>query len=839
MTDSSIVPVRSNLRVLVARSLSCALVCTSSALATVAHAQLHRATDPVATPASTLILQDDAAAVDENPAAIGLLPSYSLVYVHAQVDQRGSWLGQGDALSFATPLFFGVSIAATVQSVRPGPLAASPGLRATDRALGGLALAFAPGQRISFGVSARAIASSDPRMDGLSAVDAGVTWHASDRLGLSLVGRDLFASRGGFGTVGLGLGSSGALGARFRPFGNSDLVLSTDVAIDDQSHTSGRFGLGVRVPYFGYASGLAELEHMGDRDRALRIVAELSATFGGLTLGGGGMGGDGFDDGLGYYGLVRIEGQTRPGIPLRGRILDFELASLDERGMLRMTLALDSALHDPRVAGVLLRPRSSGIGSAYAQELRLQIRSLRAAGKRVVCHLEDATGSEYYACAGADAVLIDPAGSLRLLGSSTEILMLGDTLRDVGVRADFVRIGDYKSAPEQLTQNQLSEPARAEVRELLDDVHDRTLQDLAADLKVTPARVAEIMDDGPQLASQALADKLVQSAVDESRMRDGDESSPLGGRIVVDELPKRAPSDWNRGPEIGVVIVDGAIVDGDSTDIPFLGVHMTGGRTIVQTLDAMAADPLVRAIVLRVDSPGGAVLASDQIWRAVRRAREQKPVVVSMGAVAASGGYYIAAAADEIWADPSTLTGSIGIFYGKIDVVGLAEKLNVGIEVFRRGRRAGAESLFRAFSADERAVLTERIRSYYQLFLARVAEGRHKSVSDIDAVARGHVYSGDTALRLGLVDHLGGFASALARARVLGGVSDDAQVVVRPKRKEGLLDYVFDTESARASAASVSALVPPTLRTLLGRVVTMQRLGATTPLALLPYDAPL
>jgi protease-4 len=311
------------------------------------------------------------------------------------------------------------------------------------------------------------------------------------------------------------------------------------------------------------------------------------------------------------------------------------------------------------------------------------------------------------------------------------------------------------------------------------------------------------------------------------------------GRSVVDSAPPRAREDWNAGPSIGVVMVDGSIIDGDSTDIPFLNIHMTGGRSVVDAIEGMVSDPLVRAIVLRVDSPGGAVLASDQIWRAVRRAREQKPVVVSMGAVAASGGYYIASAGDEIWADPSTLTGSIGIFYGKVDVVGLADKLDVGIEVFRRGKRAGAESLFRPFTSDERAALVDRLRSYYQLFLSRVAEGRHKPVEEIDRIARGHVYSGDTAQRLGLVDHLGGFASALARARQLGGVSDDAQVIVRPKRKEGLLDYVFDQGASTSASASAAQLLPAELRTLLARIVTMQRLGATTPLALLPYDAPL
>jgi protease-4 len=800
-----------------------------------AHAQLHRATDPVATPASALIGRDDASAIDVNPGALGLLPTWSLVYVHSQVDQRDSWLGQGDALSFATPLFFGFSLGATVQSIRPGVLAARPGLVQSDRALAGLGLAFAPSKRWSIGTSGRVFASSDPRIDGLFTVDTGLVWHASDWLGFSFVGRDLFVSRRGFGTAGLGLGSSALVGTQLRPLGNPDLVLDFNLGLDGSDRTAGRAGLGLRVPYFGYASGVVEVQRLGDTDSIMTVMAELDASLEGLTVGGGAILGDGLDQRAGYYVSARAEGQMRHGLPVRARVLDLELDSMNERSIVRAELLLEAALHDERIAGVLLRPRSSGMGSAYAQELRLLISSLRKAGKHVVCHLEDATGSEYYACAGADQVLIDPAGSLRLLGGSADMLLLGETLHKVGLRADFVRIGAYKSAPEQLTQSTMSEPAREEVRALLDDVHNRTLSDLAKDLSVPAGRVADIMDDGPQLASQALRDGLVRAAIDEERVKQG-ELAIFGDHPIVDSVASYVPSDWNAGPRVGVVMIDGAIVDGDNVDIPFIDVHMSGGKTVVQAIDAMLCDPLVRAIVVRVDSPGGAVLASDQIWRAIRRAREHKPVVVSMGAVAASGGYYVASAADEIWADPSTLTGSIGIFYGKVDAVQLAEKLGIGIEVFQRGKRAGAESLWRPFSPDERAALVDRLRAYYRLFLERVAAGRGKTPEQVDQVARGRVYSGDAALRLGLVDHLGGLASALARARQLGHISDDAEFVVLPKRKESLLDYVVGDAGGGSAATTFAAAVPPELRSVLARIVTMQRLGDGAALALLPYD---
>jgi protease-4 len=799
-----------------------------------ARAQFHRATDPVSTPASTLVQRDDAASIDVNPAALGMLPSWSLVYVHAQMDERNSWLGPGDAISFATPLLFGFSVGTTLQSVRPGALAAHAGVAPADRAVFGLALAYAPWKRFSLGVTGRGFSSGDSHMDGLSAVDFGLSWHAADWLGFSIVGRDLFASRKGFGTAGLDLGSSLMLGWQVRPFGNSDLLLDFDVALDERNRAAGRVGLGLHVPYLGFASGVVELERVGDADQVYRVLAELNASFDGLTVGGGVLAGQQFGHSAGAYALARLEGQARPGVTGRGHVLDVELASINEQSLIAALLKLDAALRDERVSGVLLRPRGSGMGSAYAQELRMAINALRKAGKRVACHIEDATGAEYYACAGADSILIDPAGSVRLLGASADVLLFGNTLRRIGLRADFVRIGEYKSAPEQYTQGEMSEPARDEVRTLLSDVHGRVLQDLSHDLHVDRARVRAIMDDGPALSAQALRDKLVHRAADEVALKQG-EGSTFDGLQVVDSLTPQVRDDWYAGPRIGVVMIDGAIVDGENVDIPFLGTHMTGGKTAVAAIDGMLADPLVRAIVVRVDSPGGAVLASDQIWRALRRARQEKPVVISMGAVAASGGYYVAAAGDEIWADPSTLTGSIGIFYGKIDAAQLAEKLGVGVELFRFGKRAGAESLFRPFSPEERAALADRLRSYYRLFLARVAVGRGLSVEQVDALGRGRVYSGDAALRLGLIDHLGGFASALARARQLAHLGADAEVVVRPRRREGLLDFVVG-EIGGSQAATLSTLVPAEVRSALARAAVMQQLGAATPLALLPYD---
>jgi protease-4 len=736
-----------------------------------------------------------------------------------------------------------LSMGITLQSIRPGERAALPPFSTSgDRAMAALGIALAPTKGVSFGVTTRAFSSGDARFDGLTAIDVGMLLRPSSYLALSLVGRDLFVSRDGFGTGGLDLGSSGIVGLGIRPTGDElltfDLALAVD--LDDRERLAGRGGLTIELPQIGQAAGLIELEDLDADDPAMRVMAELAINLGQTSFIVGGTGGDGFDDDGGWYAMLRTDGRLRSSAIAPRSVLDIELKDMSPRGMINLAIALEIARTSPRIAGVIVRPRSTSMGIAYAQELRLQIRALQTAGKPVVCHLESASGAEYYGCAGADRIVMDPAGDIRLMGIATSVLLFGDTLRKIGVRADFVRIGSYKSAPEQFTQNHMSEEARAQANQLLDDGHQRMLVDLSGDLKVSPEQVASLMDRGPHLGAEALHRKLVDAVLDEHEL--GEDDNALRGERRTDRLPRDDAGEWGKKPSIGVIVVDDTIVDGESVDVPIIDIHMTGGRTIVEELDQMASDPTIRAIVLRVDSPGGAVVASDQIWRAVRRARERKPVIASLGTVAASGGYYVASACDEIWADPSTITGSIGIFYGKVDVEQLAGELGVGIEHLRRGQRAGAESLYRPFTDEERAALAEVMRTYYRMFLERVAEGRNMTVAQVDAVARGRVHSGDAAQKLGLVDRLGGLASAIARARQRADLSEQAGIIVRPRRPSGLIDYVLGGVSAQGlvtgeEATPTASAVPltPELRSLARTLVTMSQLGSGAPLALMPF----
>jgi protease-4 len=468
--------------------------------------------------------------------------------------------------------------------------------------------------------------------------------------------------------------------------------------------------------------------------------------------------------------------------------------------------------------------------------------------------LEDANGAELYMCAGASAIVADPAGGVRLYGPSFEVQHYGQLLRELGVRADFVRIGRYKSAIEEYQDDAMSEGAREERNALMDDLYGRLVHDLSEDLEVDEARVRTIIDQGPYVTSRAITAGIVHSSGDSHDLEDVLRQTMGGSYARERTTPVEARRGWGETPRVGVVFIDGEMTDGTNLDVPLLEIHTTGGRTAVDAIDRMAGDANVGAMIVRLDTPGGSVLAADQIVRAIQRARRHVPVIASMGAVAASGGYYVASACDEIWADPSTITGSIGVWFGKVDFEPIATRYGVHTEQISRSAHAGAESLWRPFTPDERMVLAQSVRDWYRAFVDRVAEGRGMRRSEVHAIAQGRVWSGDHAQEIGLVDRLGGFGSALQRARELGGLPDSAGFTTAPTRPSGLLDYVlqgtpFGTESLGDAAsgsetphaAAMDGGLADVLHTLTPEVLAALRIGylmrameSSEPLALMP-----
>ncbi len=454
--------------------------------------------------------------------------------------------------------------------------------------------------------------------------------------------------------------------------------------------------------------------------------------------------------------------------------------------LLEVISRLERAASDDRVRGVYVRAATAGMPASQAEELRAAIAAFRRSGKFVIAHLqnEDVRNSisGYSAIAGADEIWLQEASEFMPMGLAAEMTFFGDTLRRYHLQAQFVTREQYKSAADSLTQRALTPANREQTLGLLNGIYETLLANIAVDRKLTPAQVIAAVESTPFVAQRAVELKLVDQL---GRPEDAERAAleragAKDAQIVAFE--DYHPAARRRGAVIAVVEGEGPIVTGRDEAELFGGEAMMRSDTISRALLDAADDEDVRAIIFRVSSPGGSITASDQILHALRTAKERgKKIVVSMGDVAASGGYYVSADADEIIAEPTTITGSIGVVGGKVIIGGAMEHyLSANTEALQVGSPViGMFSAERPFSAAEHAAFEGFIDRGYREFLSIVAAGRGKSVEQVRAIAGGRVWTGAQAHERGLVDHLGGFSVAVERARALAEIKEGEPLQLR------------------------------------------------------------
>jgi len=489
--------------------------------------------------------------------------------------------------------------------------------------------------------------------------------------------------------------------------------------------------------------------------------------------------------------------------------------------------SLDRAASDPRISAVVVRvsalPES---GWATVQELRDGITRFKRSGKPAYAHLEAVGNKEYYLATACTRIYAVPTALLDVTGLSAEVTFLRGTLDKLGVQAQFEGVGKYKNAPNQYTERGFTEPHREQMESLVDVLYGEYVAAIAQSRGKTADEVRALVDDGPYdgrgAAKAGLVDELLYADQVHERLHRADRVTP--GRYT------RSSRGFGLDgrPRIALVYAVGEIVSGESHGSA-LGGTFAGSDTVGHALRDAGEDDDMRAILLRVDSPGGSGTASDVIWREVQKARKSKPVIVSMGDLAASGGYYIAMGSDGIVAQPGTITGSIGVFGGKFSLRGLYEKVGLSKEIITRGQHADLFTEYRPWTDDERAKIRDLMTAFYREFVTKAAEGRHKSYQQVDEVAQGRVWTGREALEHGLVDRLGGLDVALSLAKERAGIGKDQEVrlVVVPERK-GLLETLLERQEE-----GVEALLPPDVSALLRWA---EVLGDGRPAARLPFD---
>lgn len=470
---------------------------------------------------------------------------------------------------------------------------------------------------------------------------------------------------------------------------------------------------------------------------------------------------------------------------------------------------LRKAKTDARVSALLIQP--SGFTSPYwgkVQEIRDAVLDFKSSGKPVYAYLGYADDRSYYLATAADHIALMPSASLDLTGVATYALFLRGTFDKFGIVPDMHHIGDYKTAINAYTEKTYTAAHREMDESLNRDLFEQIVRGVAESRKMTLDEVRALVDDGPFLADAALRAGLIDEVAYQDQVvgtlrAQGDSTLAIlkgedYARVSAGSL------GLNRGPRIAVIYAAGAIVDGAGGVDPLNGASV-GSETLIEAIRSARADRAVRAIVLRIDSPGGSATASDAIWRELmltRQERPDRPLIVSMSDLAASGGYYIAMPADAIVAQPSTLTGSIGIFGGKLVMAGLYEKLGAHIESTSIGRNAEMGSPARPFNASELQKIEEQLRAFYTDFVRKAAESRHTTPEAIDRLAQGRVWTGRQAKDNGLVDELGGLDRAVALAKERAKIPAESQVeLVAYPRAKNLYEMVRESVRGNSEAA--------------------------------------
>jgi protease-4 len=507
--------------------------------------------------------------------------------------------------------------------------------------------------------------------------------------------------------------------------------------------------------------------------------------------------------------------------------------------------AIHRAAEDPRVAGLIARVQIPAAAPGPVQELRAAISAFSDV-KPSLAWAETYPGTlSYYLASAFREVWMQPSGTVGLIGFATNALFLRDALDKAGIEAQFIARGEYKSAANLFTQDRYTEAHREADSRLIESLRQQVWEAVAESRHLDAAAVDALADKAPLLRADAVSGGLVDRIGfrDEAYVRIAElvgapGFSPESGDADSDDAPPRlylsryakataaraampaVPSIPGRKgkPTVAVVTLHGPIVSGrGGPQVLPIGNSSAGGDTIAAALREAAADDDVTAIVLRVDSPGGSVTGSETIWREVNRIRDiGKPIVASMGAVAASGGYYVSMSADAIVANAGTITGSIGVVTGKLVARELKDRLGVGSDSVRTNRNADAWSINQPFTDEQHAHVEAEADLFYTDFVERVAAGRKLAVSDVDAVARGRVWTGADALERGLVDELGGLRTAVERAKVLAGLDADDDVKIVSYPGSSLMDMLRPKQSSQPAAASL----PDAFAALVGRSVT-------------------
>jgi protease-4 len=530
---------------------------------------------------------------------------------------------------------------------------------------------------------------------------------------------------------------------------------------------------------------------------------------------------------------------------------DFNLFASAQGGLTLRVLIdrLDKARMDDDIKGVLLRMEEGSLNLSQAMELRDAILQFRKSGKPVFVYADSYDTTSYLAASGASDICMLEGGDIMIPGVGFETMFAKGLLDKVGVRADFVQIGEYKGADEEFTRTTASDELRGQLNALADSLYNQIVGTIAKTRNLPIDKVKALVDDSLITGAAAKDAGLVDNLIDAGGMRDlmaaqlkkkvelvadyGEDDKDtldLSSPFALFAMLSKKPAESTR-PTIAVIYAEGVIVDGSSGNSLFSNSDNIGSDTLRDALRLAEKDTNVKAVVIRIDSPGGSALASEAMWQAARRVAKVKPVIISVGSMAASGGYYLASAGDYIFADPTGIVGSIGVVGGKFVYTDLFNKVGLSTESFSRGKNADLFSSSTEWDDVQRAQITKWMRATYEQFTQRVMTTRKGKIQDIDAVARGRIFSADQAKDRGMVDQIGGIQDTIEyTANKVSLKAGDYDVRVFPPART-LADLINGAETSGQPSARAAAKIPAEADGLLSLLEPARRQALATELS--------
>lgn len=469
-----------------------------------------------------------------------------------------------------------------------------------------------------------------------------------------------------------------------------------------------------------------------------------------------------------------------------------EISEVSPLSFYDLVKAINLAAIDDRVKVLVGRVGNSPLGLAQIQELRQAVATFRSKGKKAYIFSAGFGSfgggtSEYYLASAFDEIWMQPNTDLGLTGIAMEVPFFRKLLDKVGIKPEFYARHEYKNAMASVLDERMSEPFRQEMLRLGGTILAQTVSDISAARGLSEEDVNRLINRAPLFAAEALEAKLIDRIGYEPELFDEIQKTVSGEVVEISDYAS-VIRDGRKGlPKVAVLVADGVINEGKSIDNPLQGEATVGAATVTEQLNEIARDKNVKALLLRVNSPGGSCAASNEIWYALNKLKKERqmPVVVSMGNYAASGGYFIALPGDKIIAEPSTITGSIGVLGGKMVLNGLWQKLDINWEALRFGSNAGILSMNTGFSESEKDIFNKSLDNVYEDFTLKVSQARKIDAAKMDELARGRIWTGSGALKNGLIDDIGGFNKALGIAKELAGIKpeDKFTIAYYPKQK--------------------------------------------------------